>query len=92
MHRSLRATVAAVSITAAIVSGAATATAEPAVPAPVTLQPIDVTTGGSSAGSAELAIQDIIKDPKWLLLPFILGLCGIGGSVSGQQVCFGPAM
>ncbi|MFB7722782.1 hypothetical protein [Nocardia sp. NPDC056100] len=91
MHRSLRATVATVSITAALIGATATANAEPAAPAPVVAQQVDTTTGGSSAGSAALALQDIIKDPTWLLLPFMIGLCVLGGS-SGGRGCTGPAM
>ncbi|MFF2556247.1 hypothetical protein ACFVUS_34915 [Nocardia sp. NPDC058058] len=92
MHRSLRATVATVSITAALIGATATASAEPAAPAPVVAQQIDVTTGGSSEGSAELALKDVIKDPTWLLLPFVIAFCVIGGSVSGSRVCSSPAM
>lgn len=71
---------------------AAIATAEPAAPAPLTLQQVDTTTGGSSAGSAALALQDIIKDPAWLLLPFILGGCVLASISASGQVCHSPAM
>ncbi|MRH87798.1 hypothetical protein GFY24_10105 [Nocardia sp. SYP-A9097] len=88
MHHTLRAAVAAASIATALIGGAATATAEPAT-AP-TLQQIDVTTGGSSSGSVELAIQDIIKQPGWLLLPLALAPClaaSMSASISGGQGC-----
>lgn len=92
--RAVRTALATVSVAVAVVAGATTAAAAPlpleqpavapqAAPALVSTTTGSFDSGEDFVGSVALAITDIIKDPTWLLLPVIIGVCALTAGSAG---------